>query len=109
MYMCCTRTPHEAPNMPLYSETRQPEDALHALLLRAVPFNEHGHKTIASLAAHIPCRRLSVNKWIKSGRLPPDKALRIVEISKTGAPYVEGGRVKIEELHPFVYKGRSNS
>ena len=90
--------------MPVYSDNNMPEDELHQLLLRAVPENELGNKSIAHLATLIPCRRWSVNKWIRAGKLPPDRALRVVEISHSGKPEVSGGRVKIEDFHPFVYK-----
>ena len=94
--------------MPVYSKENQPESELHKLLLRAVPANEHGNKSIANLADLIPCRRWSVNKWIIAGKLSPDKAMRVVEIGKMGEPEdADGcvvGRVKIEEFHPFVYK-----
>ena len=90
--------------MPIYNETNQPEGKLHSLLLRAVPPNDLGNKTISHLAHLIPCRRWSVNKWIMAGRLSPAKALRIVEISTIGEPEGSPGRVSIEDLHPFVYK-----
>lgn len=89
--------------MPVYSDDNLPENELHRLLLRAVPSNEHGNKSIAFLASLIPCRRWSVNKWIRAGKLSPARATRIVEISRIGEP--DGNaRVSIEEFHPFVYK-----
>jgi len=93
--------------MPVYREDTQPDNELHRILLRAVPTNRFGNKSIATLAELIPCRRSAVNKWIKGGKLTPDKALRIVEIGKIrepGEPTGFPGRVRIEELHPFVYK-----
>lgn len=90
--------------MPVYSNESLPDNELHRVLLRAVPTNEHGNKSIAHLASLIPCRRWSVNKWIRAGKLPPGRATRIVEIARIGEPQQEGGRVKLEELHPFVYK-----
>lgn len=90
--------------MPVFSKDRQPESELHQLLLRAVPSNERGNKTIVHLASLIPCRRWSVIKWINAGKIPPARATRVVEISKMGEPEGSPGRVSIEELHPFVYK-----
>jgi len=90
--------------MPVYSDSNLPENELHQLLLRAVPENEHGNKSIAHLATLIPCRRWSVNKWIRASKLSPDRAMRIVEIGHIGVPDGEDGRVNIEEFHPFVYK-----
>lgn len=90
--------------MPTYSESNPPENGLHRLLLRAVPPSEHGNKAISHLAKLIPVRRWSVNKWLKNQKLPPDRAMRIVEISKIGEPFGAPGRVSIEEFHPYVYK-----
>lgn len=91
--------------MPLYNDGNQPDDALHRLLLKAVPANEHGNKTINHLATLIPCRRSNVNKWIRLGRIPPGKAMRVVEIGKIGedGETLEVGRVTLEDFHPFVY------
>lgn len=90
--------------MPVFTDERQPENELHRLLLRAVPPNERGNRTIVHLASLIPCRRWSVIKWINAQKLSPARATRIVEISKIGEPEDGPGRVTIEELHPFVYK-----
>lgn len=89
--------------MPTYTDENQPDSELHKLLLRAVPVNAHGNKSIAHLASLIPCRRWAVNKWIVAGKLSPARATRIVEIGKIDCPD-PNGRVKIEEFHPFVYK-----
>lgn len=88
--------------MPTY---RQPDDApndLHRLLLRCVPKNEHGNKTIAHLAEVFPLRRWSVNKWIREGKIPANRVKRLIEISAIGA---EDGkpRVELSEFHQFVY------
>ena len=90
--------------MPIYNETNAPEGGLHRLLLRAVPPNELGNKTISHLATLIPVRRWSVNKWLDSGKIPANRAMRIVEIGKIGVPVGDAGRVSIEDFHPFVYK-----
>lgn len=90
--------------MPLYTDGHLPDNELHRLLLKAVPENAHGNKTISHLAGLIPCRRWSVNKWIRANKLTPSKATRIVEIAGIGVPDGQPPRVTIEELHPFVYK-----
>lgn len=90
--------------MPVYSTDSPPENGLHRLLLRAVPANEHGNKTISHLAKLVPVRRWSVNKWLKNQRIAPDRATRIVEIGRIGVPEGEPGRVSLEEFHPYVYK-----
>ena len=96
--------------MPVF---RNPEDApteLQRLLLRAVPENKFGNKTIDFLAELIPVNRWSVRKWITNDRIPPERVLRIVEISKItgftkkGKPIVGSeARVTRQEFDPFVY------
>lgn len=92
--------------MPTYNETNMP-GGLHGLLLRAVPPSDHGNKAISHLAKLIPVRRWSVNKWLKQQRISPERAMRIVEISKIGEPFGAPGRVSIEEFHPYVYKANA--
>lgn len=79
------------------------ENDLHRLLLRAVPTNALGNKTINHLATLIPCTRSAITKWIRLKRITPERAIRLVEIGKLGEPFVEGGRVTKEDLDPFVY------
>jgi hypothetical protein len=90
--------------MAAFTEKRQPESELYRILLRAVPPNALGNRTIAHLAKLIPCRRWSVIKWIEAEKLTPARAKRIVEIGQIGEPENSPGRVSLEELHPFVYK-----
>lgn len=95
--------------MPTYKSPEDADSELHRLLLRAVPENEHGNKTILHLADLMGVNRWSINKWIKKQRLGPDRALQVVEISRiTG--YTEGGkpilgepRVTRDDFDPFVY------
>jgi hypothetical protein len=88
--------------MPTYNDENMP-DGLHGLLLKAVPPSEHGNRAISHLAKLIPVRRWSVNKWLKKNKIPPDRALRIVEIGLIDVEEGQPGRVKIEDFHPYVY------
>lgn len=82
---------------------------LHYLLLKAVPPNQFGNKTINYLADLVPCHRAAITKWIKFERIMPEKALRIVEISRImgfdeeGKPILGEPRVSREDLDPYVY------
>lgn len=84
-------------------------EGLHRLLLRAVPPNKFGNKTILRLAELIPCHRAAITKWIKHERITPEKALRLVEISrivdfdKKGIPILGEPRISREDLDPYVY------
>ena len=90
---------------------RNPEDAdtkLHRLLLKAVPENPHGNKTIAHLAERIGCTRASIFNWIKDDKLTPERAVQIVEVSKrkldeSGEVVMGEPRVTLDDLHEFVY------
>lgn len=78
---------------------RKPEDAengLHVLLLKAVPENKHGNKTLTELSRIMRVSRQAMRKWINMGKIPPERAQQVVAISH--------GRVKLEEFHPYVYK-----
>lgn len=90
--------------MPLFSTPEQAENPLTRLMLRAVPENEHGNKTLTHLAHLIGVRRWSLQKWIIQQKIPPERAAKIVEIGKMGEPEGSPGRVTLEEFHPFVYK-----
>jgi hypothetical protein len=82
---------------------------LHHLLLKAVPPNKYGNKTVLFLAELIPCHRAAITKWIKNERITPEKALRLVEISKIqgfdkqGKPVLGEARISRAELDPYVY------
>jgi hypothetical protein len=90
--------------MPVFTNPEDADNDLARLMLRAVPENEHGNKTLTHLASLIPVRRWSLQKWIMKQKLPPERAARIVEIGKIGVPKGKPGRVTLEEFHPFVYK-----
>lgn len=84
-------------------------EGLHYLLLKAVPANPYGNKTIDFLAGLIPCHRAAITKWIKNQRITPEKALRLVEISRIqgfdedGKPILGQARISRDDLDPFVY------
>lgn len=82
--------------MPTYATPEDAPSGLQTLLLRAVPENDFGNKTLTHLAATLNISRWSITKWIRKGKIPPERAMQIVEISE--------GRVKIEDFHPYVYK-----
>lgn len=75
-----------------------PEDAdteLHRLLLRAVPENKHGNKTISHLATMLECTRATIFNWINDEKLPALRAKQIVDLSE--------GHVTLDDFHKFVY------
>lgn len=82
--------------MPIF---RNPEEAdisdLQKLLLRAVPADENGHKTIVRLAKLLKLSRWAVQKWIVKGKISPNRAVQIVELSE--------GRVSLSDFSRFVY------
>ncbi len=75
-----------------------PEDApndLQRLLLTAVPVNEHGNKSIHGLAKLLGISAWSIHKWIVRGKIPPNRAAEVVDISE--------GRVTLADFTRFVY------
>lgn len=82
--------------MPTFNKPEDAENPLTVLLLRAVPPNDRGKKTLTELSRLIRVSKQGVRKWIRQQKISPERALQIVAMSE--------GRVKIEEFHPFVYK-----
>lgn len=68
--------------MPTYASPDDADNGLHQLLLRAVPENDRGNKTLTRLAELVPCTRWAIQKWIIAEKIAPDKVVRIVEIGK---------------------------
>lgn len=95
--------------MPTYHKPEDAESGLHRLLLRAVPENEHGNKTILHLAKLMGINRWSINKWVRKDRISPERVMQVVEISKivgydeNDKPILGEQRVSREEFDPFVY------
>jgi ribosomal protein L18E len=95
--------------MPTYKSPGDAGTPLHRLLLKAVPENQHGNKTILHLAKVMGINRWSINKWVKADRLAPERVVQLVEVSKI-KEYREDGkhvlgeaRVTRAEFDPFVY------
>lgn len=82
--------------MPVFDSPRDAPDKLTKLMLTAVPEDPRGHKTLSNLARLIGVSKWGLRKWINAQKIPPERAMAIVRISK--------GRVKIEDFHKFVYK-----
>jgi len=82
--------------MPTYEKPEDGENGLQVLLLRAVPENAHGNKTLTDLSRIIHVSRWGIRKWVMAEKISPERAMQIVAISE--------GRVKIEDFHPYVYK-----
>jgi len=82
--------------MPTYANPEDGQNGLHVLLLRAVPENEHGNKTLMELSRIIRVSKWGIRKWINGEKIPPERAMQIVAISE--------GRVTQAEFDPYVYK-----
>lgn len=95
--------------MPTYNSPEDAESGLHRLLLRAVPENERGNKTVLHLADLMGINRWSINKWVRKDRISPERVLQVIEISKIegydekGKPIIGKPRVSREDFDPFVY------
>ena len=95
--------------MPTYKSPEDVDSGLHKLLLRAVPENEHGNKTILHLAKLMGINRWSINKWVRKDRINPERVVQIVEISRitgydeNGDPILGEPRVSRDDFDPFVY------
>ncbi len=82
--------------MPTYKNPEDAESDLHKLLLRAVPKNKLGNKTLTELARLTHLSKWGIRKWINNDKITPERAQQIVKLSE--------GRVKIEDFHQYVYK-----
>jgi len=95
--------------MPTYNSPEDAASGLHRLLLRAVPENEHGNKTILHLAELMGINRWSINKWVRKDRISPERVMQIIEISRItgyddkGKPIKGEPRVSRDDFDPFVY------
>ena len=81
--------------MPAHKDVSKIENDLHRILLTAAPVNLRGERTIVHLARRLGVSRSSVWKWIETGKLPPSRAVQIVDLSE--------GRVTLADLSRFVY------
>lgn len=82
--------------MPRQRPHTKPVSDLHAILLRAVPENQYGRKTIMRLSELTGASKATIWHWIKKDFLTPERAKQVVELSE--------GRVSLDELHRFVYR-----
>jgi hypothetical protein len=82
--------------MPTFKRPEDAGDGLTVLLLRAVPPNDRGKKTLTELSRIIRVSKQGIRKWIRKQKISPERAMQIVAISE--------GRVQIEDFHPYVYK-----
>jgi hypothetical protein len=71
------------------------ENQMKRLLLIAAPPDEQGRKTITTLAKKLGVSRGTVWKWIEVGRIPPRRAVAVVDVSE--------GRVTLADFARFVY------
>ena len=84
---------------------------LHDTLIRACPPDPEGFKSIPILAVRLEMSAYGIYKWIKAGKLPPDKAKRVVEMNngfwdaqeEQGKNIPEDARVSLDDFHQFVY------
>lgn len=96
--------------MPTFQKPEDAENGLTVLLLKAVPKNAHGNKTLTELARLIHVSRWAMRKWIRKRKISPEWAMAIVEVSKIkgydekGKPKLGKPRVSLEDFHPYVYK-----
>lgn len=68
---------------------------LHDLLLRACPPNEKGEKSITILAEKMGISAWSIHKWVKKGKIPPNRVKEIVELAPS--------EVSLADFTAFVY------
>lgn len=68
---------------------------LHDLLLQACPPDSENRKSITVLANRLAMSPWGVHKWINKGKIPPGRALQVVEISD--------GRATLADFSPFIY------
>lgn len=89
--------------MPTYHDPQDAENPLTQLILRAVPENELGNKTLDHARELLGVSRTAMRKWLNNQKVPPNRATALVEMGRIGVSKGAPGRVSIEDLHPFVY------
>lgn len=89
--------------MPTYHEPKDAENPLTRLILKAVPENALGNKTLDHARELLGVSRTAMRKWLNNKKVPPNRATQIVDLGRIGVPKDAPGRVSIEDLHPFVY------
>jgi hypothetical protein len=86
----------EIDNMPVFANPDDAPSELQRLLLTAVPVNAHGYKSILHLSKLLGVSRWSIQKWIMNEKIPPHRAVDVVDISE--------GRVSLADFSRFIYK-----
>lgn len=89
--------------MPTIKEPDKIDNELQRLLLRAVPVNKHGNRTLRHLSDLMDVSQWAMRKWIISQRISPGRVKQLVEIGKIGEPASPDGRVSRDEFERFVY------
>ncbi len=96
--------------MPTYEKPEDAGNALQVLLLKAVPENAYGNKTLNHLAKLMHLSKWAIRKWINNEKIPPERAKQVVEISRIVGyddkkkPILGDPRVSLDDFHEFVYK-----
>lgn len=81
--------------MPAFQNPEDAPNELQVLLLKAVPRNSHGFKSINHLAKLLKISRWAVQKWIVNKKIPPNRAVQVVDLAE--------GRVSLSDFSRFVY------
>lgn len=81
--------------MPVYHDPQDAPSELQRLLLTAVPVNVHGYKSIDHLARLMKISRWAIQKWIVNNRIPPQRAVQVVNLSE--------GRVSLGDFSRFIF------
>ena len=89
--------------MPTIKDPDKVDNDLQRLLLRAVPVNKHGNRTLLHLSKLIGVSQWAMRKWINTQKLSPARVKQLVEIGKCGEPAIPDGRVSREDFERFIY------
>lgn len=89
--------------MPTIKDPDKVDNELQRLLLRAVPVNKHGNRTLLHLSELMEVSQWAMRKWINTQKLSPARVKQLVEIGKSGEPANPDGRVSREDFERFVY------
>ena len=89
--------------MPTIKAPDKVTNDLQRLLLRAVPVNKHGNRTLLHLSDLMGVSQWAMRKWINTEKLSPARVKQIVEISKSGEPASPDGRVSRDDFERFIY------
>lgn len=81
--------------MPVFHDPQDAPSELQRLLLEAVPRNSHGFKSLNHLARMMNVSRWAIQKWIVNNRIPPKRAVQVVDLSE--------GRVSLGDFSRFIF------